>query len=210
MTFHDEVLSQAQVSALAALGPVLSPSGFYLGGGTAVAIHLGHRRSEDLDWFTEETLADPMRLAADLRAEGVDLETRQVARGTLHAAVGGVRVSFMEYRHARLSPTVSWPLHGCWLASRDDLACMKLAAVAQRGARKDFLDLYALGLHHRGLVDMLALYRRRYAVADIAHVLYGLTYFDDAEGEPAPIMLWDVSWEEVKAAVREWVAEAAA
>jgi hypothetical protein len=63
MTGHPEVLSRNQKRVLAELGPFLTGSGFYLAGGTAVALHLGHRRSVDLDWFTAERLPDPLSLA---------------------------------------------------------------------------------------------------------------------------------------------------
>jgi hypothetical protein len=95
----------------------------------------------------------------------------------------GVRVTFLEYRYPALEPPVEWPELQCLLASLNDLASMKLAAVAQRGAKKDFADIYALGLPHRPLPEMLRLYAQRYGVADTAHVLYALTYFDEADRE---------------------------
>ena len=49
---HLEVLPPDQQNALRQLGPAAKDQGFYLGGGTAVAVHLGHRQSIDLDWFT--------------------------------------------------------------------------------------------------------------------------------------------------------------
>jgi len=88
--------------------------------------------------------------------------------------------------------------------SLDDLACMKLAAIAQRGSRKDFMDLHVLATDHRPLRDIVDLYRRKYSIEDIVHVLVGLTYFDDAEDEPMPVMLNKVSWDAVKQQFREW------
>ncbi len=63
MRFHVEVLAPAQRRVLGRLGPVLTARGYYLAGGTALALHLGHRRSVDLDWFTPEPLGDPLGLA---------------------------------------------------------------------------------------------------------------------------------------------------
>jgi hypothetical protein len=77
--------------------------------------------------------------------------------------------------------------------------------VAQRGLRKDFLDVYALGLKHKSLQEMLRLYQRKYNVKDVAPVLYGLTYFDDAEKERMPRMLWKMDWQIVKQTIQEWV-----
>jgi hypothetical protein len=79
---------------------------------------------------------------------------------------------------------------------------MKLSAVAQRGARKDFVDVFALGRNGLRLREMLRLYQEKYETGDVAHVLAGLSYMDDAEREPMPKMLAPIEWNEVKAALR--------
>jgi predicted nucleotidyltransferase component of viral defense system len=93
----------------------------------------------------------------------------------------------------------------CSLASLEDLACMKLSAISQRGARKDFCDIFALGVKQFELKEMLEFYRRKFKIQDVGHVLYGLTYFDDAENERMPRMLWDVKWREIKETIKGWV-----
>ena len=84
---------------------------------------------------------------------------------------------------------------------------MKLAAVAQRGSRKDFVDVFALGRRF-GLGDMLAFYRKKYGVEDVGHVLVALAYFDDADRERTPLLLQRQSWRDVKATIRGWLAGA--
>jgi hypothetical protein len=202
MTWHPEVLSGRQHRALLRLGPALTRWGFYLGGGTALALYLGHRRSVDLDWFTPNRLEDPLGLARNLRDEGVPLRVEQVAAGTLHGAMNGVRVSLFEYRYPLLKPVRPWPQGGCPLASRVDLAAMKLAAVAQRGSKKDFVDIYALARSSSSLPKMLRWYQEKYAVRDIAHVLYSLAYFEEADREPMPRLLWDTHWRRIKEELR--------
>jgi predicted nucleotidyltransferase component of viral defense system len=182
---------------------------FYLGGGTALALYLGHRHSIDLDWFTQERIADPLRLAQDLRDEGVSFITGRIERGTLHGSVSGVRVSLLEYRYPLLEPHVSWPESECLIASLADIACMKLAALTQRGSKKDFVDIYALGLRYQPLPVMLRLYRQKYSVEDTVHVLYGLAYFHDADKERMPRMLWDTDWRTIKKTIQRWVREVA-
>lgn len=59
---HLEILPTAQRAVLARVGPVASQLGFYLAGGTAVALRLGHRLSMDLDWFTGADELDPLAL----------------------------------------------------------------------------------------------------------------------------------------------------
>lgn len=82
MNLFREVLPDLQVEVLRLVGPTLTSHGFYLGGGTAVALHLGHRRSIDLDWFREDGLDDPLGLAGQLASDGVALEIGSVGPGT--------------------------------------------------------------------------------------------------------------------------------
>lgn len=209
MTFHSSAITSEQQDVLRQLGPMASDHNFYLGGGTALALQLGHRRSVDFDWFTAEHLSDPMQLAQQLRDEGLNFATGQIARGTLHGTISDVRVSFLEYRYPLLQSLVRWPKYECALAGLDDLACMKLSAIAQRGAKRDFVDLYALLTTHRPLSVLLDRYRQKYETNDIAHVLYALVYFDDAESERMPVLFWDTDWAVIKQEIRKQVKEVA-
>ena len=91
------------------------------------------------------------------------------------------------------------------LLSLDDFGCMKLSAIAQRGSRKDFVDLFVLGREHRPLDELLELYQRKFEVREIGHLLYSLVYFEDAERDRMPGMLWDATWEQVREQVEDWV-----
>ncbi len=200
-------LPKKQINVLKSLGTQMLSREFYLAGGTALAIHLSHRISVDLDWFTPNSFSDGMILAQSLRNSGVELEIDQVSPGTLHGGVKGVRVTFLQYQYPLLKPLEQWNDMNCPLASLEDLACMKLSAIAQRGARKDFCDIYALGKKSFTLSQMLGFYQKKYSIHDIASVLYGLVYFDDAESERMPRMLWDVTWREIRNTILEWVKE---
>jgi hypothetical protein len=206
MRFFSEAITPAQENAVRGLGPFMTEAGFYLAGGTAVALRLGHRRSVDLDWFCNENIDDPLALAQTIASTGVPFETRSVSQGTLHGSVDSVLTSFFQFKYPLLEPLVPWKEMQCQLAGLDDLACMKLSAVAQRGAKKDFLDIYALVLKHRPLSELVQMYRTKFSVQDIGHVLYAIAYFDDAEREEMPEMLWDTDWAAVKATLREHLA----
>jgi hypothetical protein len=205
MTWHPEILSRTQLGVLSHLGPTVSEKGFYLAGGTALALHLGHRRSMDLDWFTAASMAEPLYLAQHLRDHGIPFVTAQVAPGTLHGSVRGIRVSFFEYRYPLLRPLRSWRPGQSRLASRPDLAAMKLAAIAQRGAKKDFVDIFALGSRSLSLRQMLLWYQEKYSVSEIGHLLYSLAYFDEADRERSPRLFWRVSWQTMKQTIRQWL-----
>ena len=109
MRWHPEILTAAQHLVLARLGRMASERGFYLAGGTALALRLGHRRSIDFGWFCTTPLDDPLRLARSLQ-DAAPLKVESTERGTLHATVFKVRVSFMEYRYPLLRPPTAWPV----------------------------------------------------------------------------------------------------
>lgn len=200
---HEEVLAEAQRRVLRAVGPRLSAAGFYLVGGTAVAIHLGHRRSVDLDWFRPDPIEDPLALAGELSIAGPSWQVEGLAPGTLHARVHDVAVSLLRYTYPLLAPLLAWPEYGCGMASLEDLGCMKLAAIAQRGAKKDFFDLHALLRAGHTLPQLLQAFARKYASADPAPVLVGLCYFDDADLDPDPVRLTSPAWEIVRKEIRQ-------
>lgn len=140
-----------------------------------------------------------------MRAEGLALTDVETQRGALHARVDGVRVSFIEYRYPLLRETEPLGDTGARIAALDDLGAMKLAAVAQRGTRRDFVDVHALATRFKPLGDLLGFYRRKYGVTDVTHILCGLSYFDDAESEQMPDMLVPADWASIKDEIRGWV-----
>jgi hypothetical protein len=206
LQFQTSGLTGLQIEVLKKVGQILNPFNFYLADGTAVSIYYGHRRSVDLDWFTSMNSFDPLQFAQFLRDEGLPFITESTDRGTLYGTAENIRLSLLEYRYPLLQLPNFWEEGCCFLASLDDLACMKLAAVAQRGARRDFIDIYVLLKEYKSLPDLLALYRQKYRLENVTPVLMGLVYFDDAEDEPDP-PLWSVAWEQVKKSIAEQVRE---
>jgi Nucleotidyl transferase AbiEii toxin, Type IV TA system len=202
---HESILTDVQKRVLHAVGPFARRAGFYLAGGTAVALRFGHRRSEDFDWFAP-ALSRPDGLLSDLQAEGLSLQETQIEAGTVISRIEGVKISFFEYRYPLLDSLGQWPEYETDVASVRDLAAMKLLAVAQRGSRKDFIDMYELlqngGVLRRMLEDFVEKFK-----ADSVSALRGLTYFDDAEKEPMPEMLNTVEWLTMKRAVESSVRE---
>ena len=113
MRFHPETLTVVQKRILQRLAPFTSRHSFYLAGGTALAIYLGHRRSQDFDWFTSFSIPDALDLAASIREEGLPFITGTIEKGTLNGSISKVRISFFEYQ---LSPVAEGnTLAGVWL-----------------------------------------------------------------------------------------------
>jgi hypothetical protein len=183
---------------------VTAKESFYLAGGAALALQLGHRRSVDFDWFRKPPMGDPLKVARALTRAGGDFQVKTSVAGTLHGALSGVKMSFLEYPYKMLEKPILWREVGCSLASLPDIACMKLSAIADRGAKKDFVDLYFIG-KDLPLERMLALYKTKYGVSDIAHLIMSLAYFDDAERQRMPEMIQKAPWKTVKGEIQGWV-----
>ncbi len=69
---------------------------------------------------------------------------------------------------------------------------------SQTAGLKDFVDLFAILREHKTLEASILLYRKKYEVGDVTHLLNSLVYFDDAERDPMPSMLWKNNWVEIK------------
>jgi hypothetical protein len=192
-------ISDAQRSALAALAPQLDEK-TYLAGGVAIALSLRHRMSLDLDLFVAGDV-DSDRLAERLAPTVTAFRIIGTSRGTLHAEVSGVPISVLSYRYPLLSPPLTPEGFPVPVASLADLACMKVSAIAGRGAAKDFWDLSELlrtGVAGGDLTTLLDLYRKKFPVEDIGHAVRSLGYFGEADAAPMPRGLTQERWVEIK------------
>ena len=167
-----------------------------LAGGTGLALQLGHRYSEDLDFFRTPVFESEILLSRLSEVGPVAVQSR--SSGTLHLVLEGLRVSFLAMEAPLLF--AGTPYRGLVLADPRDIAVMKLVAIGSRGSRKDFVDLFFYLQAGGSLEAMLELTRRRFEKIDFNeyHLLKSLVFFDDAEAEPMPRMLREVSWQAIK------------
>lgn len=169
-------------------------SRFYLAGGTGLALQFGHRRSDDLDFFSA-TPFDVERIARTV----IELDGRILAQeeGTIHCIIDGVKVSFLFYPYPVLYPFQS--VEGFGMASVGDIACMKAIAISQRGEKKDFFDMVEILRRHepRQIKEM---FMKKYGSRRVNcyHILKSLFYFADAEDSPDPVSLNNSTWPSVK------------
>jgi hypothetical protein len=196
---HEKVLPQHSLELLSDLEADASPllAGWNLAGGTGLAFRLGHRISDDLDFFRTDAL-DVRRLHAVLAAHG-SYETLQEAEHTLTVLLRGTKLSFFRVADPFLFDAE--PHRFFAVADVRDIALMKLAAVSGRGSRKDFADLFAILQDEPPLEAYFGLLPKKYDARRLNtyHILKSLTYFDDAETEPMPRMLVPFDWDECKA-----------
>ncbi|RDV82358.1 hypothetical protein DXX99_07915 [Ammonifex thiophilus] len=183
---------------------VLWSAGFYLAGGTGLALQLGHRISEDLDFFSERDF-DPEATAHKI-AGILPVQVQSVSEGTLHLICNKTRVSLLHYPYKVVFPFLCF--EGCPVADYRDIAAMKLFAVGQRGFRKDFVDLYFSLCKSLSLDELKQIIDRKCVNVryNWVHLVRSLGYFADAEKDPMPELVTPhgprkmtlEEWEEVK------------
>lgn len=193
--WHSKVIPASTEATLHALREAKVLDGFYLAGGTALALQFGHRLSRDLDFFALEHFDEDSLLERVQSIAGFALVAK--APYTLHANIQETKVSFLGYIYPVLFPAKLF--HEVAVADPRDIACMKVSAIASRGARRDFVDLY-VSAQHFGLKEILRLFEEKYAKSRYSriHILKSLTFFADAEKDPMPHMLVDLDWDEAK------------
>lgn len=135
--------------------------GFYLVGGTALALHIGHRVSVDLDLFSKAPL--PARLLADIKRifHGASIAVTYRAPGQLSLTVNGVKMTFFEYEYPVIDALVTW--RGTPLTSILEIAAMKAYAIGKRISYKDYVDWYfLLQERHVRLADVIAHAKKKF------------------------------------------------
>lgn len=188
-------ISPSTQTVLGSLSQTNLLDNYYLAGGTAIALHLGHRLSFDLDFFSSVP-ENPITIANQLKKIG-KLEIFQNDPGTFNGSLNKVKLSFFIYPYKQLHNFEKFEQAN--VASLMDLACMKLEAIASRGSRRDFVDLYFI-LQNHPLPDILKAFSQKYANQNVSltHVIKSLVYFEDADLEPELHMLKQYNWVELK------------
>lgn len=166
------------------------PADFVLYGGTAIALHLGHRQSIDFDFFSTESF-DPGRLAHPIPflADATIIQSEPDTLGVLVDRGGSVKLSFFGLsRLARvLSPHVA-PDNGLRVASLLDLAGTKVEVVQRRAEAKDYVHIDAILLDGRvdlplALASAMAIHGKKF---NPQITLKALSYFDDGSLQTLP------------------------
>ena len=114
--------------------------------------------------------------------------------------IDGVKVDIVNYKYDWIDTPVEED--GIRLAGVKDIAAMKVAAIIGRGTKKDFIDLYFL-LKQYSLKEILNLYLQKYPDGSLFIAMKSLSYFEDAEADPMPVMFEELSWPDVKALIGE-------
>jgi len=194
-TLHTKILPENQLQIFETLSSQPFVNDFYLAGGTGLALQLGHRRSLDFDFFIPEDFdtADIIRKLVSIGKYERDNEETNTINGSLD----NVKISFFGYKYKVIDDLKIYK--NIRLAGLKDIAAMKLEAIAGRGSKKDFIDMFFL-LKQFTLGEIFTFHRIKYGIGlnNQYHLLKSLVYFADAEAEAMPVMIKPLYWSDVK------------
>ncbi len=162
-------------------------------GGTALALQIGHRISIDIDFFGNTNL-NHLSIVDKLKKIG-NLRTIRNSENVHIFLLDNIKVDIVNYDYPWIADTVTEKQ--IQLADLPDIAGMKISAITNRGTKKDFIDLYFL-LQKYSFRQIIDFYLEKYKDATLLLTLKSLTYFTDADNEPMPKMLNDISWNDIK------------
>ena len=193
--FHLDVLPDEQLKLFNMLSAQSFIKDFYLAGGTSLALQIGHRRSVDFYFFIPADF-DTSLIVNKITETGV-YQRENEEKNTINGNLNGVSISFFGYRYGIIDSFRHY--NNIRLAGIKDIAAMKLEAIAGRGSKKDFVDLFFL-LQMYTIDEMFTFHSQKYGheLSNQYHHLKSLVYFDDAEMEVMPVMVKSLKWNDVK------------
>ncbi|MBI3606135.1 MAG: nucleotidyl transferase AbiEii/AbiGii toxin family protein [Nitrospirae bacterium] len=169
-----------------------------LAGGTGLALQLGHRISVDLDFFTEKTFSTE-KVFQEMRRLDLSPRVLEESDGSLTVTIDGTKVSMFSYPYPFIEEMKD--ADGVPVAGVIDIASMKIIAVSQRGAKRDFFDLYFI-LQDIPFWKISENMVNRFGHNRInpVHIGKSLVFFNDADADPDPRLLCknQPAWEKVK------------
>lgn len=195
MDWHTEVLPKKTLRALEYCSKQswLRKQGWYLAGGTALALYAGHRASQDLDFFLPKTFREELLIA---HFANTNWKTTHRQEWTVYGDLFGAKVSFIA--HPSFSPLQPGEYFGTVrVLDPRDIAVMKVMAISDRGTKRDFIDLYWYCKHTEPLIELLTRVHLQYSQAvniNYNHIIRSLIYFKDAMDDPMPQMHVPITW----------------
>lgn len=171
---------------------------FILAGGTGLALQLGHRISMDLDFFTHKAFSTEQAFQ-EVKRLGLNPKLLEESEGSLTVTIDGTKVSMFRYPYPFIEEMKE--ADDVPVASVIDIASMKIIAISQRGAKRDFFDLYFIlqDIPFRKIAENMT---KRFGNDRInpVHIGKSIVFFNDADADPEPRLSRKdkPSWEKVK------------
>lgn len=147
---HLNILSQKQTELLPFLKKL--KKNYYLAGGTAIALHLGHRKSIDFDLFTKSSL-NKRKISIEIKKTGLEVQAIFLDIDQQHFIINQVKFTFLYYPYD-ITPS-KFLEDIIYMPSLLDLAAMKAFALSRRSKWKDYVDFYFILKYHFSLDQII-------------------------------------------------------
>ena len=196
---YKEAVDKSTLDLLVQLQAKEYLKGFHLVGGTALALRLRHRKSIDIDLFSDFSF-DVAQILENLSTD-FNFKLFFSANNTIKGSIDNVQVDILAHRY----PLISEPLteERITMLSLQDIIALKLNAITTSGQRvKDFIDLFYL-LREFNLSEMIGFYKTKYKQYNEVNVLKSITYFKDVDLADWPQIIDNpqLKWDEVKESI---------
>lgn len=200
---HKETIEPSTLDLIKNLQSKDYLEGFYLVGGTALALYFGHRTSVDIDIFANFSF-DAAQMLENVQQD-FPLQLFHTSSNTLKGSINKINIDIISHRY----PYLNQPsfIDGLGLLSEPDIIAMKLNAISTSGQRsKDFIDIY-FALDKYNISDMISFYQQKYNQKGDMHVLKSLIYFEDVDLSDWPVLLREkhLKWDKVKVKIENAV-----
>ena len=200
---HTQVLQPATLELLRSLQDKDYLNNFLLAGGTALALYYGHRKSIDIDLFTN-TDFDTSEILESLQQD-YSIQLLFTSENTIKGIIDNVNIDIIAHKYPFLKkPVINESIR---LLSEPDILAMKLNAISISGQRsKDFIDVY-YALDHYDIRKIISFYQQKYNQERETHVLKSLIYFKDADLTDWPVLIKNptLKWSTVKERIEKEV-----
>ncbi|MDZ4809235.1 MAG: nucleotidyl transferase AbiEii/AbiGii toxin family protein [Bacteroidota bacterium] len=173
---------------------------FYLVGGTALALQLGHRNSIDIDLFTINEFDDTEVI--ELISQGYNVNEIFRRKSTIICLINNIKTDFIRHNYELLFPPITE--EGITFLRKEDIAAMKFHAIIQSGKRlKDFIDIYFL-LEHFSMKQMVDFFSSKYKYSNPMIAMKAVNFFDDIdENIDPPKLLKPLPLKKITERIRE-------
>lgn len=209
---YSETISDSVWDLLHRLNSIVRMKSCYLGGGTALALQLGHRISDDLDFFVVEEF-DHLSFETAIKSKSLDTLVLNHSFGHTELIIQSVKVDLIRERIPLKFPPkpVDSQMENLRMADPRDIGRMKILSIGSRGSKKDFVDLYCLTRKVIPLDSLLTLAMEEDRGVRYSKLLFlkGLVDFEEADRDADLRLLWDIGWEEVKQGLTDEVRQIA-
>lgn len=194
------IISPATFKLIQQLQKLPELKDFFLVGGTALALQIGHRNSIDIDLFTQNNFSEDDIL--NLLVSRYEIQEIFRRKNTIISLINNIKTDFIKHSYPLILPPITE--EGITFLSKADIAAMKFHALIQSGKRlKDFIDIYFL-LQYFSMQQLIGFFSKKYSYSNPMIAIKAVNFFDDIdENFDIPKLQQPVNLKQIKKRIQE-------